>query len=74
MKLMRAETPRNIGLFLIITGTVPLLLAIIQYVKKIKQLGKKGNLLLDPDFLGASVIFIFGTILFFSLVLKIRIL
>jgi uncharacterized membrane protein YidH (DUF202 family) len=73
-QLLRAETPRNIGLFLVITGTVPLLLAIIQYVKKTKQLGKKESLLLDPDFLAACVIFIFGTILILSLILKIRIL
>ena len=71
-QLMRPQTPRNIGLFLIIAGTIPLLLAIIQYVRKIKQLGKKGHLLLDPDFLAASVIFLFGVILIFTVVFKIK--
>ena len=71
-QLLRPQTPRNIGLFLIIAGTVPLLLAIIQYVRKIKQLGKKGHLLLDPDFLAASVIFLFGVILILTVVLKIK--
>ena len=71
-ELMRPQTPRNIGMFLIITGTVPLLLAIIQYVRKIKQLGKKGRILLDPNFLAAGVIFLLGSILTLTIVLKIR--
>ena len=73
-QLMRPQTPRNIGLFLILAGTVPLLLAIIQYVRKVRQLGKKGHLLLDPDFLAASVIFLFGVILILTVVLKIKLL
>ncbi len=71
-QLMREQTPRNIGLFLIITGTLPLLLAIIAYVKKVKQLGKKGSRFLDPNFLGACVIFLFGSILILTLVFKIK--
>lgn len=72
--LMRPQTPRNIGMFLVITGTIPLLLAIIQYVRSLKQLGNKGSLLLDPNFLAASVVFLFGSILTLSLILKIRLL
>ena len=71
-QLMRPQTPRNIGMFLILTGTIPMLLAIIQYVRKIKQLGKKGNLLLDPNLIAAGVIFLFGSILTITIVLKIR--
>ena len=71
-ELMRPQTPRNIGMFLIITGTIPLLLAIIQYIRQIKQLGKKGNLLLDPNFLAAGVVFLFGSILTLTVVLRIR--
>ena len=71
-ELMRPQTPRNIGLFLIITGTIPLLLAIIQYLRQIKQLGKRGNLLLDPNFLAAGVVFLFGFMLTLSVVLRIR--
>ena len=69
---MPPQTPRNIGLFLIITGTIPLLLAIIQYLRQIKQLGKRGNLLLDPNFLAAGVVFLFGFMLTLSVVLRIR--
>jgi putative membrane protein len=71
-QLMRPQTPRNIGLFLILTGTVPLLLAIIQYVRASKRLGKKGNIFLDPNFLAAGVIFLFGSILTLTIVLKIK--
>ena len=71
-ELMRPQTPRNIGMFLIITGTIPLLLAIIQYVRKIKQLGKKGNIFLDPNFLAAGVVFLFGFLLTLTIVLRIR--
>jgi len=71
-ELMRPQTPRNIGMFLIITGTIPLLLAIIQYIRQIKQLGKKGHLFLDPNFLAAGVVFLFGSILTLTVVLRIR--
>jgi putative membrane protein len=71
-ELMRPQTPRNIGMFLIITGTIPLLLAIIQYLRQIKQLGKRGHLLLDPNFLAAAVVFLFGFILTLTVVLRIR--
>jgi putative membrane protein len=69
--LMRPETPRNIGLFLIITGTVPLLLAIIQYVRGIRRLGYKDPILLDPNFLAAGAICLLGSILTLTIVLRI---
>ena len=71
-QLMRPQTPRNIGIFLIITGTIPLLLAIIQYVRQIKQLGKKSNIFLDPNFLAAGVVFLFGFILTLNVTLRIN--
>jgi len=71
-QLMRPQTPRNIGIFLIITGTIPLLLAIIQYVRQIKQLGKKSNIFLDPTFVAAGVVFLFGFILTLNVTLRIN--
>ena len=73
-QLMRPQTPRNIGLFLVITGTMPLLLAIVQYVHALKQLGVKGNSFKDPNFITACVIFLFGSILILSLIFKIKLL
>ena len=68
--LMRPETPRNIGLFLLLTGTIPLLFTIIQYVREMKSLGYRGHLLLDPNFLAAAAIFLLGSILTLSIVLR----
>jgi putative membrane protein len=69
--LMRPETPRNIGLFLIITGTIPLLLTIIQYVRGIKRLGYKGHIFLDPNFLAAGALFLLGFILTLTIILRV---
>jgi putative membrane protein len=69
--LMRPQTPRNIGLFLIITGTAPLLFAIIQYVRGIRRLGYKDPILLDPNFLAAGAIFLLGAVLTLTIVLRI---
>ncbi|MDX9788187.1 MAG: DUF202 domain-containing protein [Salinivirgaceae bacterium] len=69
--LMRPETPRNVGLFLLLTGTIPLLLAIIEYVRGIKRLGYKGNMLLEPNFLAAGAIFLLGAILILTIILRI---
>ena len=73
-QLMRPQTPQNIGLILIITGTVPLLLAIIQYVRASKRLGKKDPILLDPNFLAAGVVFLLGSILTLTTIFKIALL
>jgi len=73
-QLLRPQTPRNIGLFLIITGTVPLLLAIVQYVRALRALGVKVKIFRDPDLIAAGFIFLFGLVLVLTIILKIKML
>src|ERR1700726_95419 len=38
--IMRPQTPRNIGGFLLVVGTIPLLVMIIQYSRTLKRMGR----------------------------------
>ena len=72
--LMRPETPRNIGLFMITTGTVPLLIMIIQYLRTLKELDVKSSIFLNPNFLTACVVFLLGAVLLVTVLFKFSIL
>ena len=41
VKLMRPETPRNVGLFMLVAGTVPLFVMMIQYYRTLQRMGRK---------------------------------
>ena len=40
VKLMQPETPRNVGLFMLVAGTVPLFAMMLQYARTLKRLGE----------------------------------
>jgi len=66
-KVMRPETPRNVALFMLVAGTVPLFVMMIQYYRSLKRMGKE-NVLTNPNFQMACVIFLLGTILLITLI------
>src|SRR5580765_8024568 len=66
-KVMRPETPRNVALFMLVAGTVPLFVMMIQYCRSLKRMGKE-NVLTNPNFQMAGVIFLLGTILLITLI------
>jgi putative membrane protein len=66
-KIMRPETPRNVALFMLVAGTVPLFVMMIQYYRSLKRMGKE-NVLTNPNFQMAGVIFLLGTILLITLI------
>jgi putative membrane protein len=66
-KIMRPETPRNVALFMLVAGTVPLFVMMIQYYRSLKRMGKE-NVLTNPNFQMAGVIFLLGTILLVTLI------
>jgi putative membrane protein len=53
-KIMRPHSPRNIGLFMLVAGTVPLLLMMIQYSWTLKRMGKKKSAFSNPNLQMAS--------------------
>jgi len=63
---MRPEVlqPRQLGLFLIIVGTIPLAVAMLQYYKMVIKLGKaRKETILSPSFFLASIILLVGVVL-----------
>jgi inner membrane protein YidH len=68
VKLMRPHTPRNIGLFMLAAGTIPLFSMIVQYARTLKRMGKSEDVFGNPNFQMAGVILLLGIILLVSLV------
>ena len=68
MKLMRPQTPRNIGLLMLVAGTIPLFVMIIQYSRTLKRMGKKESVFSNPNLQMAGVILLLGTILLASII------
>ena len=66
-KFMRPETPRNVALFMLVAGTVPLFVMMIQYFRTLKRMGKE-SILTNPNFQMAGVIFLLGAILLVTLI------
>ncbi len=67
-KLMRPETPRNVGLFMLVAGTVPLLVMMIQYYRTLKRMGRTESIFKNPNFQMVCIIFLLGTILIVTLI------
>ena len=68
MTLMRAHTPRNIGLFMLAAGTIPLFFMIVQYARILKRMGKTDSVFSNPNFQMAGVVFLLGIVILVSLI------
>jgi putative membrane protein len=66
--IMRPQTPRNIGGFLLVVGTIPLLVMILQYSRTLKRMGRKETVVSNPNFQMAVAIRLLGTILLITLI------
>jgi len=71
--MLQQQTPRNIGLFLETLGTVCLFLMLLEYIRMRKKMNvdTRLTLLLNPNFIAASMVFFLGVcliaVLFFNL-------
>jgi putative membrane protein len=61
-KLVREQTPRNIGVFMILVGVVPLALSMFQYRRMVTRLGGK-NVYVNPNMVSAAAILLLGVLL-----------
>ncbi len=68
IKLMRPQTPRNIGAFMVVAGTIPLFVMIIQYSRTLKRMGRKESIVSNPNFQMAIAILLLGIILLITLI------
>jgi len=60
---MRPQTPRNFGMFMLLAGTAPLLVMMIQYYRTLKRIGTKLNVVTNPYFQMAFAAALLGTVL-----------
>ena len=65
--IMRPQTPRNIGGFMLVVGIIPLFVMITQYSRTLKRLGRKESPISNPNFQMAAAILLLGTILLVTL-------
>ena len=63
VKLVKSQTPRNIGIFLILSGILPLALSMYQYRRTIRHLGGRGSFYLNPNMVSAGAILLLGVAL-----------
>jgi putative membrane protein len=66
--IMRPQTPRNIGGFLLVAGIIPLFVMITQYSRTLNRMGRKESPLSNPNFQMAVAILLLGTILLVTLI------
>jgi putative membrane protein len=63
VKFVKTHTPRNIGIFMILIGIVPLALAMFQYGRAAKRLRGKHTLYANTNLLTAGAVFLLGFML-----------
>jgi len=74
VKVMRPGTPRNIGLFMLLAGTLPLVVEMIQYSRILTKLGRKNRIAFNPYFQMACVFLLLGIILIIALIANVLLL
>jgi len=72
--LLRAQTPRNVGIFMILVGIVPLALAMRQYKQGVKRLGGEKNVYMHPGMIAAEAVLLLGLLLLVTVVANINVL
>jgi putative membrane protein len=60
---MRPQTPRNFGMFMLLAGTAPLFVMMIEYYRTLKRIGVKKNIAGNPCFQMAFAAALLGTVL-----------
>jgi putative membrane protein len=68
---MRPQTPRNFGMFMLLAGTAPLFVMMIQYHRTLKRIGTKLNVVSNPYFQMAFAAALLGTVLLATFTLNI---
>jgi putative membrane protein len=71
IRVIRENTPRNIGIFMIMVGIIPLGFSMFQYTRTLKRYGERGSLLVNPGMLAAAAIMVPGFLLLCAIVMKI---
>jgi putative membrane protein len=73
-KFVRDQTPRNIGIFMMLVGILPLALAMYQYRQSVERLGGKHNVYVNPGMVAAGAILLLGVALLIVTALNLQVL
>jgi putative membrane protein len=71
-KVFRAHTPRNIAIFMLLLGTIPLVLAMYQYQRTLRRLGGRGDFYLNPGMIAGSALLLLGFLLLGTIVMELE--
>jgi putative membrane protein len=66
--IMRPQTPRNIGSFMLVAGIIPQFFMVIQYSRTLQRMGRKESAFSNPNFQMAAAVLLLGTILLVTLI------
>jgi len=72
-RFVGAQTPRHIGIFMILVGIVPLALSMLQHWRTVKRLGGTSPIFLNPNMVAAGAIFLLGLALLVVVVMNISV-
>lgn len=72
VRFIREQTPRNLGIFMLLLGIVPLLLSIHHYKRTVTRLGGTGDIV-NPNVITAAAVILLGLVLLAVTVLNLDI-
>jgi putative membrane protein len=69
--LIKDQTPRNIGILLILAGVIPMVFVMLDYIRGLKRMGKSGGLYRNPYVIVAGIVILLGVYLLITIVANI---
>ena len=71
VRVVREQTPRDLGILMLLMGILPLLLAMYQYRRTVKRLGGK-DVYVNPNMVTAGAILLLGVFLLIVTVMNLN--
>jgi len=68
--LIKDQTPRNIGILLILSGVIPMIFIMFDYFRGLKRLGRSEGLYRNPYLIVAGIVVLLGVYLFITIVVN----
>jgi len=69
--IIKDQTPRNIGILLLLAGVIPLVFIMLDYIRGLKRMGKSEGLYRNPYLIVAGIVILLGVYLLITMVANI---
>jgi len=69
--LIKDQTPRNIGILLILAGVIPLIFVMMDYIRGLKRMGISEGIYRNPYVIVAGIVILLGSYLFMTILVNI---